>query len=125
MNAIQQARHAYNTEAQAIKTPRSTEYDAFARVTQALKAAADKGERGFPDLAGAIHHNRRLWTTLAADVADKANGLPKDLRARIVWLAEFTNQHSNRILRDGASPAPLIEINSAVMSGLRDRVAER
>lgn len=125
MNAIQKARNAYSTEAQAIKTPRSTEYDAFARVTQALKSAMAQGPAGFPALAGAIHRNRSLWTVLAADVADSANGLPADLRARIVYLAEFTSQHSSKVLSAGASAAPLIEINTAVMAGLRDQAPAR
>lgn len=125
MNAIQKARYAYSTEAQAIKTPRSTEYEAFARVTQALKSAAAQGDAGFPALAGAIHHNRSLWTILAADVADSANALPKELRARIVYLAGFTAAHSAKVLKDGAPADPLIDINTAVMAGLRDRTPER
>lgn len=125
MNAIQKARNAYGAEAQTIKTPRSNEYDAFARVTQALKSAAAQGTAGFPALAGAIHHNRSLWTILAADVADAGNSLPKDLRARIVYLAEFTNQHSTKVLTGDASASALIDINTAMMAGLRDRTPAR
>jgi flagellar protein FlaF len=125
VNAIQKARNAYSTEAQAIKTPRSTEYDAFARVTQALRSATAQGQAGFPALAGAIHHNRSLWTMLAADVADSGNGLTPDLRARIIYLAEFTSQHSSKVLGSGASAEPLIEINTAVMAGLRDQAPGR
>jgi flagellar protein FlaF len=71
-----------------------------------------------PALAAAVHDNRRLWTILAADVADPANPLPAALRARLVYLAEFTRVHSGKVLREGASPDPLIEINIAVMRGL-------
>lgn len=119
MNAIRQAQYAYRQDAQTVKTPRSTEYDAFARITQRLKSALP-GER-FADLAGAIHDNRSLWTILAADVADKGNPLPKELKARIIYLAEFTHLHSSKVLTDGAPVTPLVEINTAIMSGLRDR----
>ncbi|MDX1785871.1 MAG: flagellar biosynthesis regulator FlaF [Roseovarius sp.] len=119
MNAIRKAQEAYSQTARTIKTPRSTEYEAFARITKNLKSGAGTGHSGIARLAGALHENRQLWTILASDVADTRNGLPADIRARIVYLAEFTHLHSARVLSDGASTAPLIEINTAVMAGLR------
>jgi len=119
VNAQNLARRAYTNRSAPIRTPRGTEYEIFANISHRLKAAAQKGKRGFPALAGAIHDNRKLWTILAVDVADKDNGLPKDLRARIFYLAEFTQSHSRQVLRNGASVAPLLEINAAIMRGLR------
>ncbi len=121
---MQQAQAAYRTAAHPIRTPRGAEYEAFARITSRLKAIAGettKGSSRFRELAAAIHDNRRLWTILAADAAGTDNLLPKELRARILYLAEFTRQHSGRVLREGAPARPLIEINTAVMRGLRDR----
>jgi len=120
MNAILQAQNAYGQGAQPIRTPRGAEYDAFAQITSRLKSSAVKGKAGFADLARAIHDNRRLWTALAADAGSEGNALPKELRARIVYLAEFTRLHSARVLTDGASIEPLIDINAAIMRGLRD-----
>ncbi|MEI4233384.1 flagellar biosynthesis regulator FlaF [Roseovarius sp. D22-M7] len=122
MNAILQAQTAYGAQAGPTRTPRAVEYDTFARVTHRLKAAAENTDSQTA-LATAIHDNRRLWTTLAVDVADAANPLPKELRARIVYLAEFTRQHSGRVLRDGADITPLVDINTAMMRGLSDRKA--
>ena len=121
MNVVLQAQNAYKTQTRTIRTDRDTEYYTFARVTYAIKTAAQRGAAGFADLALALHDNRRLWTVLAADVAEDDNPLPPELRARIVYLAEFTRQYSSRVLNGGASPAPLIEINSAIMQGLRER----
>ena len=121
MNAIRQAQNAYGSGAQPIKTTRDNEYDSFARITHRIKNAAARGQAGFPDLVAALHDNRRLWTILVTDVADKENPLPADLKARIVYLAEFTEFHSRKVLRDGAEPGPLIEINAAIMSGLHPR----
>ncbi|MFB9148526.1 flagellar biosynthesis regulator FlaF [Roseovarius ramblicola] len=123
MNTTLQARAAYGAEAGAVHTPRATEYRAFARITHRLKSAtaADGGPGGgrdMPALAAALHDNRRLWAILAADAADPANRLPPALRARLVYLAEFTRVHSGRVLREGASTEPLIEVNVAVMRGL-------
>jgi len=117
VNTTLQARAAYGEEAGAFHTPRSMEYRAFARITHRLKSAVAIG-RDMPALAAAIHDNRRLWTLLAADVADPANPLPPALRARLVYLAEFTRVHSGKVLREGASPGPLIEVNVSVMRGL-------
>jgi flagellar protein FlaF len=117
VNTILQARAAYGAQAGAVQTPRATEYRAFARITHRLRSAVATG-RDMPALAAAVHDNRRLWTILAADVADPANPLPAALRARLVYLAEFTRVHSGKVLREGASPDPLIEINIAVMRGL-------
>jgi flagellar protein FlaF len=112
-----QAHRAYGAQSGAVQTPRALEYRAFARITHRLKSAvAIAGD--MPALAAAIHDNRRLWAILAADAADPANPLPQSLRARLVYLAEFTRVHSGRVLREGASPDALIEINLTVMRGL-------
>ena len=58
---------------------------------------------------------------LAGDVADAANGLPKELRAQIFYLAEFTNQHSTLVLRGEGDVDVLVEINTAIMRGLRSQ----
>lgn len=113
------AQRAYSQTAGSIRTPRSVEYEAFARITHRLKSAADSGNMS--GLASAIHLNRKLWTLLARDVADADNGLPADLRARIFYLAEFTNEHSRKILRKGASALPLIDLNTAIMRGLQQQ----
>lgn len=120
MNATLMAQNAYRQDAQATRTHRSVEYDAIARITHALKTAAQRGAAGFPDLAAAIHDNRRLWTILATDAADAGNQLPEALRARILYLAEFTRLHSSKALNKTASAAPLIEVNTAILKGLRD-----
>jgi flagellar protein FlaF len=41
------------------------------------------------------------------------------LRARIFYLAEFTRAHTRKVLRRTAGPDALVEINLAVMRGLR------
>ncbi|MEO1139473.1 MAG: flagellar biosynthesis regulator FlaF [Pseudomonadota bacterium] len=124
MNAIQKAQNAYRNKAQPVKTHRDTEYDAFARITSRMKAAEARGETGYRELATALYDNRRLWTVLVSDVASQANTLSPDLRARIVYLSEFTRLHSTKVLRKEAAVAPLIDINTAVMRGLRHAAAK-
>ena len=120
MTATTFAQAGYRRESQAVQTPRNTECDAFSRVTAQLHAASG-GKGGMAAMARAIHDNRRLWYVLAADVADKANRLSADLRARIMYLAEFTDTYSSQVLSAGASAQPLIEINTAIIRGLRQQ----
>lgn len=121
MNALQMAKTAYASNKAPIRTPRGIEYEAFARVTHRLKSAAERGKPGFPALAEALHLNRKLWTMLAADVAENDNGLPRELRARIFYLNEFTTQHSRKVLRGDETVDALIDINTAMMRGLRQK----
>lgn len=120
MNAILRAQNAYGLSNQSVRTARGTEYDAVARITQKLKSTAERTPVNMAALAGAVSENRELWTLFAAQVADNDNPLPKELRATIFYLFEFTTQHSRKILAREASVDPLIEINTAIMRGLRD-----
>ena len=72
-------------------------------------------------LIEALHENRILWNTLAADVALPENALPEDLRARIFYLAEFTAQHTRKVLRNEDTAVPLLEVNAAILGGLRTK----
>lgn len=118
MNAHLLARSAYSGAATPTRTGRGTEYELFARVTRRLRDA-QSGDGDFNALVRALHDNRSLWTVLAADVSVETNELPKPLRARIFYLSEFTTQHTRRVLAGEASVDVLIDINTAVMRGLR------
>ncbi len=117
------ARTAYSSNTAPIRTHQSTEFDVFAQITSRLKAAAARGRAGFPDLVAAIHDNRRLWILLAGDVAGEENRLPQQLRAQLFYLAEFSLQHSAKVLDGTGEPGVLVDINTAVMRGLRQQEA--
>ncbi|WP_372603868.1 flagellar biosynthesis regulator FlaF [Actibacterium sp.] len=119
MTAHLMAQAAYGAAKQAaLKTPRNVEYDIFAQVTARLRAAEAAGKPAFPALVAALHDNRQLWTTLAADVAESDNRLPEALRAKLFYLARFTQDHSRKVLAGQDSAGVLVEINMAVMRGL-------
>lgn len=118
MSAQALSQNAYGEASRALDSPRSIEHRVFGQITARLGQAGD-GADAFPDLAAALHDNLGLWTALAADVMDSQNALPDVLRARIMFLSEFTRIHTQKVLRREADAAPLIEINKAVMRGLR------
>lgn len=122
MNAITQAQRAYSAAAAPTRTPRGIEYEAVARITKNLKTSAEKGRDGFVELAQALHENRQLWDIFAIDVADPANPLPDELKARLFYLAEFTRQHTSKVLAREDDVSPLLDINTSIMAGLRGEV---
>jgi flagellar protein FlaF len=120
VNAILRAQNAYGLSNRSVRTPRDAEYETIARVTQNLKSAAALAPLDMAKVARAINENRELWTLFATQVADADNSLPTQLRARIFYLAEFTSAHSRKVLARAANVDALVEINTAVMRGLRD-----
>lgn len=119
MNAQLLAKSAYAGAVVPTRTGRGTEYEIFAQITRRLNVAVTRPDGDFNALVRALHDNRALWTTLAADVAEATNGLPQTLRARIYYLAEFTRNHTRRVLAGEAAAGVLVDINMAVMRGLR------
>ncbi len=120
MNAPAFARSAYGAQAHSVKTHRDIEYDALARITARLRRAAKAQDPGaHPELVAALDENARLWAILAEDLAAPGNAFPETLRAGLLSLAGFALQHSRKVLRKEGEIAPLIDINTSVMRGLR------
>jgi len=118
VNAIELARQGYAPKAFPLKSDRAVESQIISQVTARLRKAAANAATNFPDLVQALHDNRKMWTMLALDVADSDNGLAAPLRAQIFYLAEFTEQHTVKVLRGAASADALVEINTSVLRGL-------
>jgi flagellar protein FlaF len=118
------AAHAAYTRPEAPqRNPRALEYDLLARATKGLSQASRHRGDNYAALLAALEENQRLWSTLAADVADDGKGLPAKLRAQLFYLYEFTALHSRAVRDRKASVDVLIDINTAVMRGLRGQGA--
>lgn len=118
MSVIEQARQAYAPKLFPLRTPRSVEAELFSQITARLVKASHQSKSDYPAFIAALSDNRRIWTTIAADVSDNANSLPKELRAQIFYLAEFTDLHSRKVLNGLADMDALIEINKSILRGL-------
>ena len=123
MSVVERAREGYGCNAVPIKSHRAAEYEAIARISHRLRATAMNRKQKYAEFIEALHENSKLWSTLAMDVAHPDNGLPQDLRARLFWLAEFTEQETRRILKNEGDIGILIEVNAAVLHGLRGQEA--
>lgn len=114
------AKSPYQVNDGPIRSDRSVEYQAFAKVTGALSKITNDPDASFETLASAIHDNRKLWNILATDVMSDGNGLPADLRAGIFSLSQFVALHSPKVLDGSATADALIEVNTSIMRGLRN-----
>lgn len=103
----------------AIRSPRDMEYNAFSRATAALRQARTPQE-----VTAAVHLNTSLWNTLLADLMSPENRLPQGLRGDLAGLALFSARHGLKVMSNTAEVDPLIDINLAVMRGLRGEVAQ-
>jgi flagellar protein FlaF len=119
VTALDLARRGYGMAGAPVRSARNIEYDLFARVTKKLQGSLQPGPGQITTRAAALHENLQLWAALAADVAQPGNSLPQSLRARLFYLYEFTAQHSRKVQADKAGVEVLIDINTAIMRGLR------
>jgi flagellar biosynthesis activator protein FlaF len=122
MRMTPSTRSGYAAASASVRTERGAEYAAFARATAGLNGVDERDKTQFPALARAVHDNQRLWGALADDLLLETNGLPAALRAQLLGLAEFVRRHSAQILSGRASVAPLVDINTSIMRGLRGAV---
>lgn len=111
------ARNGY--AAAPVRTERGTEYAVFAQVTRRMKSVDETDKSAFATLAAAVVDNQRLWSVLSEDLMGDDNALPIALRGQLISLAEFVRRHSMQVLGGRASIEPLVEINTAIMKGLR------
>ena len=110
--------NGYMAATRSTGMPRDVEYQVFCKVTGALnRAAADPVD--VSELATALNENLTLWRTIALDVIDADNGLPASLRAQLFYLFEFTQAHTPKILRREADVSALVDINTAIIRGLK------
>ena len=119
MTTNRSAHTAYDGAITSERPARQVEYEVFARVTRQMKQAASASPKDASGFTRAVHDNMRLWRVLSSDVAKPENALPPELRARLCYLGEFTRLHSRKALKGAADLSALIDINTAVMRGLR------
>ena len=114
---------AYQKAAEHAEGPKQTEYRLFGLVTRALMDAEQTDVSDFNGRMKALHWNRRLWTTLAADCASPDNRLPMQLRASIISLSIWVDKHTSDVMQKNAAIQPLIDINRIIMQGLSGQMA--
>lgn len=122
MNAVTPLTDYGHYGSAGLRTERDSEYDAFSYVTRLLRDA--KSSRLGPATVQAIHKNSELWSILATDLAQPDNTLPDETKAGLISLAGFAIRQGFSVLNNVGTINSLIEVNVAIMKGLRGEVSE-
>jgi flagellar protein FlaF len=111
------ARYAATQDAAA--SPREIELRAFRYVNGLLSVAAD-----VPARATALHKVMQLWSILVSDLSGPGNGLPAELRGRLISLGLWAQREASARLGDDRSLAPLIDLHRDMIAGLEAQAAQ-
>lgn len=96
---------------------RQGELMVFTKVTEALASMIDKPYTD-ESVIGALNDNRRLWQALESDLASEDNQLPDELKAKLISVAMWVEQHSQLVSTGRVRLEALITVNQAIMKGL-------
>ena len=105
--------HRYAAAQNAAATPREIELRAFRYVNGLLAAAAD-----VPARCAALGKVSQLWSILINDLALDGNGLPDDLKARLISLGLWAQREAGARMTDDGSLAPLMDLHRDMIAGL-------
>jgi flagellar protein FlaF len=125
MDVAAQAANGYRAVRLHTESPRRIEAQLFAEITAGMVRARRAGKPGFQDLVAVLYRNRALWETLLADLALEGNALPTPLKAQLIRLGHFVRQFTARVLRGEDDVQTLIDVNSAILEGLRGNKASQ
>lgn len=98
---------------------RRREFDAIDRVVASLERAAKSGGRG-AELTEALDLLDLLWTLFLQDLSNDENGLPEELRARLISIGLWMFQQSAALrIAGGGDLSSIIDINVMIRDGMR------
>jgi flagellar protein FlaF len=96
---------------------------AFSQAAYVLDQAKQK--MGDPDLCErALKYNQLLWSIVQADVAEKNNTLPDEVKANLMSLAIFVDRQTTKALAKPSEDVfdSLINININISEGLMEGI---
>lgn len=120
MDQRQQALRSYGKVKQETASDKHIELQLFTSITARLRAQANKNSTQLNSvMAQALIDNAKLWNILFCDLVSQENQLPLDLKKNLISLAEFTQEHTQRIFRGEVGMGILIEVNDSIIVGLK------
>lgn len=124
MTLQQNAVRGYGQINRQTGSDKQIELQLFSRITAKLRAQ-DKIYSGYltADLAQALVENARLWNLIFIDLSNVENRLPVALKASLIELSEFTQYHTQQVLRGEAKFDVLIDINTNIINGLKQSLS--
>ncbi len=110
---------AYAQTQKSALSPREVEAMAFTKAALLLDEARNKLD-DYDNYASALKFNQLLWTIIQADIVDKENKLPDEIKANILSLSLFVDKQTIKALADTKAKHldVLININKNLAEGL-------
>ncbi|MFA7430433.1 MAG: flagellar biosynthesis regulator FlaF [Rhodospirillaceae bacterium] len=112
----------YHSAQRAAHDPQQFEHDALLRTAREMEAAEHGPGR---ERILALHRNTKLWQAFAADCSESGNQLPDDIRAKIVSLALWVYNHTEKAIIGELPVRPLAEVNRTIAKGLAAAIEAR
>ena len=114
---------AYAQTQKSSMAPREVEAMAFTKAALMLEEAKNNTD-DYDSYASALKFNQLLWTIIQADIVDKENELPAQLKANILSLSIFVDKQTVKALADTKTRHidSLITINKNLAEGLMAKV---
>lgn len=119
---------AYKRTISETESPRQIERRVLSQVTAELESYSqeyDQAEKPLEKLAilssglrDVLWRNERIWIALKNDLAEPRNTLPPELKASLISLALWVENHTRGVLSGSQKTRPLIEINKSIIRGL-------
>lgn len=119
MNNTYLAKQGYKAVQKEAASDKAIELRVFMSVTAQLKSVDAENKLEFPKLCDAVLENLKLWKILFLDLINPSNTLPQEIKTSLIQLSDFTTAHSRKVLLGEATPEALIDVNSAIIAGLR------
>lgn len=119
---------AYKRTISQTESPRQIERRVLSTVTAEMESkylAFDQAETPGEKLAlladglrDTLWYNERIWMTMRNDLVESANGLSPDLKAGLISLAIWVENHTQGVMKGEKTVKPLLDINRSIIRGL-------
>lgn len=120
MDQKQNALRGYGQTKRETASDKHIELQLFTSITARLRAQVSKNSTKLNSvMAQALIDNAKLWNILFCDLVTEDNKLPLPIKKNLISLAEFTQAHTQKVLRGKAGMSILVEINDSVIIGLK------
>lgn len=112
-----------NFDTTTVEGCRAAEAHAFRRAAELMEKAVASGNADMVEQA--LRFNQLLWSLIVADMTEKDNRLPTDLKANILSLSIFVENQTAKMLQSpgAATVASLVGINRNLADGLSGSAA--
>ena len=121
MSQKNNALRGYGQVKRQTASDKNIELQLFSSITARLiKEKASASEPLTPQFAQALVDNAKLWNIIFLDLTHADNKLPLSLKVSLIELSEFTQFHTQQVLRRQANAEALIDVNKNIMAGLKE-----